>query len=894
MKKFLCSLLILSFWALYGMAQYGPGEGGYGGVSLRFQGRLLTQGTCYQPAENILRCQVPEGSPGVLELEAKRSPAGPVNIRLVSPPAGWPPFHVASDLRGTVQAQYRFTIPPGTAGSQFELLFEAWTAGVPRPVQLQVILEVISVQPPTGPEYPQPGYITDTQGRFSVPVEELPDTVVSGTLTRCGIQPLPGVPVSVELIPKEGRQWIRNLGDIGAVRVSSPGYGEAVVSEFRLLSSMDITGRVQRTIDVGVVCLRPTGTTTGPVITWPIVPRPTPMRGTTDEKGEFTVSLPGQPGTTVTGRLTECTVRPLPKQEFELTPIYEGGALRGFTLDVPGYEPVTVTEFSRFSLFGLTGYLLGDVCLFLKGGEEIGGNGDEEKKEKAISCPIMQLRILTQNTMLFDAIGGLKKAPYLEKREELFAKLIGTSNYDIVGLQEVFREEEGQKRILSHWLKKIGINLHAAMKLGDYALKDSTINGVELKDFRPNTRKVVFRIVHPYCIAGPDSAEAGIKEKVRQDAGLMLLSKYPIVMASAFMFSASEDYDSWTSKGALYARINLAPKSKREDCYIHVFVTHLQADYECAGQYTRIRDSQLRELKAFIEKCTGNDGHPIVLLGDFNIVADKPANWGKDFTCPGWKAAGSWVKTYYAEASKVPDGATVWLEREAVLKERGSVRFKFEVSSEAGKDFLRFYVDGKEVGKWSGKTKRTTMFPLTPGKHTLRWAYSKDGSGCAGKDSAWLYWVKVYDNGKEIVDEEFGEIEPPWKTGSDTNKPTKSREYRKLTNLFKALQLTDVWKQLRPNDPGFTYIGDWKTGKDTPWGEFGNVLAKIRGDKSGPERLDYIFYYPGRSVYKLKPLNIELVPSEPGKKFQLDKNTFTYTLSDHLGVAMTCELKPLK
>ena len=278
MKKFLCSLLILSFWALYGMAQYGPGEGGYGGVSLRFQGRLLTQGTCYQPAENILRCQIPEGSPGVLELVAERTPVGPVNVRLVSAPAGWPSFPVTSGW-GTVRAPYRFTIPPGTAGSQFELLFEAWTAGIPYPLQLQVILEVVSVQPPTEPEYPPPGYVTDSQGGFSVPVEELPDTVVSGTLTRCGIQPLPGVPVSVELIPKEGRQWIRNLGDIGAVRVSSPGYGEAVVSEFRLLSSMDITGRVQRTIDVGTVCLTPPETT----LPFPI-PIPSPfVQGPTTE-----------------------------------------------------------------------------------------------------------------------------------------------------------------------------------------------------------------------------------------------------------------------------------------------------------------------------------------------------------------------------------------------------------------------------------------------------------------------------------------------------------------------------------------------------------------------------------------------------------------------------------
>ena len=80
--------------------------------------------------------------------------------------------------------------------------------------------------------------------------------------------------------------------------------------------------------------------------------------------------LPGQPGTTVTGRLTECTVRPLPNQEFTLTPIYGEGTLNGFTIDVPGYEPVTITEFGRFSLFGLTSYLLGDMCLSLEIGDE--------------------------------------------------------------------------------------------------------------------------------------------------------------------------------------------------------------------------------------------------------------------------------------------------------------------------------------------------------------------------------------------------------------------------------------------------------------------------------------------------------------------------------------------
>jgi len=366
------SLALASAGTWIGVAQYG-GEGEYGGVQLRFSGQLTTAGSCVQVAQNVIRCQVAEGSPGTLELVATRTPYGPVNIRLVSAPPGWPAFPVASGW-GTARAQYRFTVPSGTVGSRYELLFEAWTAGIPWSLQLQVILEVVSVQPPTGPEYPQPGYRTDEQGRFSVPAAELPNTTVSGTLTRCGVQPLPGVPVSVELLPKQGRGLIRDLGDIGAVRVSSPGYGQAVVREFGLLSSVDILGRVQRTITLGVVCLRPTLPPTEPVTPTPPVTPTEPIQGTTNEEGKFSEPLPGQPGTTVTGRLTECGQRPLPEQDFSLTPIWEEGELTGFTVAAPGYEPVTVTEFGRFSLFGLTQYLLGDVCLSPP--IEIGGEGE--------------------------------------------------------------------------------------------------------------------------------------------------------------------------------------------------------------------------------------------------------------------------------------------------------------------------------------------------------------------------------------------------------------------------------------------------------------------------------------------------------------------------------------
>jgi len=328
--------LVLGVLAFTGaVAQYG-GEGGYGGVHLQFTGRVVVSGgSCQQWAQDQIQCQVPAGTQGTVELTAVVTPGSyPITISAVSLP-GWASFQPVS-MYGTATATCTF-LPPGEAvGQRFELRFRASTVyGLF--VNLTVVLDV-AVQPPTEPEYPRSGYVTDDQGRFSVPVEYLPNTQVTGVLTQCTVRPLVGVPVEMTLIPKQGRLTIGSLRDVGAVQIDTP-YGSTTITEFNLLSSIDVYGR-----------------------STPVTPT-APLSGTTDEEGKFSLPLPGQPGTTVTGRLTECTVRPLTNQEFSLTPIYEGDAITGFTVSVPGYDPVTVTGFGRISLFGLTTYLLGDVCL---------------------------------------------------------------------------------------------------------------------------------------------------------------------------------------------------------------------------------------------------------------------------------------------------------------------------------------------------------------------------------------------------------------------------------------------------------------------------------------------------------------------------------------------------
>jgi hypothetical protein len=65
-----------------------------------------------------------------------------VNIRAEYLPPGWPPFGVKSGW-GEITALYTFTVPGGTAGRRFELIFRAWTAGLVGELELRVLLDVI-------------------------------------------------------------------------------------------------------------------------------------------------------------------------------------------------------------------------------------------------------------------------------------------------------------------------------------------------------------------------------------------------------------------------------------------------------------------------------------------------------------------------------------------------------------------------------------------------------------------------------------------------------------------------------------------------------------------------------------------------------------------------------
>ncbi len=69
----------------------------------------------------------------------------------------------------------------------------------------------------------------------------------------------------------------------------------------------------------------------------------------------------------------------------------------------------------------------------------------------------------------------------------------------------------------------------------------------------------------------------------------------------------------------------------------------------------------------------------------------------------------------------------------------GRTSFYRKVSSETNYDFLKFLVNGNEMGAWSGEQEwDNSSYYLTKGQQTLRWIYKKDYSVDGGLDCGWI------------------------------------------------------------------------------------------------------------------------------------------------------------
>lgn len=104
--------------------------------------------------------------------------------------------------------------------------------------------------------------------------------------------------------------------------------------------------------------------------------------------------------------------------------------------------------------------------------------------------------------------------------------------------------------------------------------------------------------------------------------------------------------------------------------------------------------------------------------------------------------------TNVAKSGSIGGNQTTSLELTVDVMDLNTISFDQRVSSENNFDWLRFYIDDVLQGAWSGQKTWTPQSydQLTPGQHTFRWTYSKDGSLNGYSDCAWIDNVRIFNS----------------------------------------------------------------------------------------------------------------------------------------------------
>ncbi len=97
---------------------------------------------------------------------------------------------------------------------------------------------------------------------------------------------------------------------------------------------------------------------------------------------------------------------------------------------------------------------------------------------------------------------------------------------------------------------------------------------------------------------------------------------------------------------------------------------------------------------------------------------------------------------YAAKSDEITDSQSSIMEMNYPTISDGEISFFYKVSSENTYDFLIFYINGEEKGRWSGEVGWTeAVFSVVAGDNTFKWEYSKDYSVSSGDDCAWVDYI---------------------------------------------------------------------------------------------------------------------------------------------------------
>ncbi len=94
---------------------------------------------------------------------------------------------------------------------------------------------------------------------------------------------------------------------------------------------------------------------------------------------------------------------------------------------------------------------------------------------------------------------------------------------------------------------------------------------------------------------------------------------------------------------------------------------------------------------------------------------------------------------FAAKSGAIANNGSTSLQITLNIPSDGNIKFWRRVSSENNYDFLKFFIDGTELGSWSGTVAWAEItYPVSAGARTFKWTYSKDVSQAGGSDCVWI------------------------------------------------------------------------------------------------------------------------------------------------------------
>jgi hypothetical protein len=152
----------------------------------------------------------------------------------------------------------------------------------------------------------------------------------------------------------------------------------------------------------------------------------------------------------------------------------------------------------------------------------------------------------------------------------------------------------------------------------------------------------------------------------------------------------------------------------------------LAGPFAAGDQHVTILDSFLLYTGRHFEDFSGGitDHYPFMSTSASPWMSDT-----KTYASSGYSLRSGAIPNYGASDLSVSFKTTI----------EDTFSFAYRVSSEAGYDFLNFYVDSILIQRWSGEREwNQYSVVLEPGFHEMTWVYGKDMSMSRGEDAAWI------------------------------------------------------------------------------------------------------------------------------------------------------------